>query len=168
LGVLTFVVALGIISELFFDAEKPEKPGFSVEVAAAPEAGGAPAPVEEDPPVAAVMASADAAKGENVFKACLACHTVDKGGANKVGPNLYGVLGGPKAHRSDFSYSKAMKEAVAKGPWDYQALYEYLKNPKAYIPGNAMAYAGLRKPKDRADLIAYLRSKSDSPLPLPK
>ena len=167
LGVLTFVVALGIVSELIFDQEAPEKPGFAVEVAAAPEAG-KPAVVEQDPPVESLLASADPAKGESVFKNCAACHTADKGGKNGTGPNLYGVVGGPKTHKDDFTYSAAMKEAAGKGPWTYQALYEYLKSPKAYIPGNTMAFAGLRKPKERADLIAYLRSKSDSPVPLPK
>ena len=168
LGVLVFVVGLGIVTEVLFEHEKPEKPGFAVEVASEAASAGQAAAVEEDPPVATVLAAADPVKGESVFKACAACHTADKGGPNRVGPNLYGVVGGPKTHKDDFNYSKAMKDAAAKGPWDYQALYEYLKNPKAYIPGNAMAYAGLRKPKDRADVIAYLRSKSDSPPPLPK
>lgn len=167
LAVLTFVVGLGIFAELLFEPADLEKPGFSVAVAPAEEAGRQQAAVEEDPPVAAVLASADAAKGEAVFRACVACHTIDKDGPNRVGPNLYGIPGGPKTHRPDFNYSKAMQEAAAKGPWDYEALYHYLKNPKAYVPGTNMAYAGLKKPKDRADLIAYLRSKSDSPPPLP-
>jgi cytochrome c len=169
LAVLTFIVGLGIIAEVIFEQEAPEKPGFAVEVAASNEGSGGQAAVEEkDPPVESLLASADSAKGETLFRACVACHTIDKGGPNRVGPNLYGVVGGEKTHKEDFNYSKAMKDAAAKGPWDYAALYEYLKNPKAYIPGNAMAYAGLRKPKDRADLIAYLRSKSDNPPPLPK
>jgi cytochrome c len=169
LGVLTFVVGLGILAEVIFEPEKPEKPGFAVEVASAPEAGNKQAAaVEEDPPVAGLLATADPTKGETVFKQCAACHTIDKGTPNRVGPNLYGVVGGPKTHKDDFNYSKAMKDAAAKGPWDYEALYIYLKNPKAYVPGTAMAFAGLRKPKDRADVIAYLRSKSDNPPPLPK
>lgn len=169
LAVITFVVGLGILAEVIFEQDAPEKPGFAVEVAAAPEAGGTQAAaVEEDPPVATLLALADPAKGESIFRACAACHTVDKDGPNRVGPNLYGLIGGPKVHKGDFNYSKAMQEAAAKGPWDYDALYVYLKNPKAYVPGTAMAYAGLKKPKDRADLIAYLRSKSDSPPPLPK
>jgi cytochrome c2 len=172
LGVIAFVVALGIFSEALFDQEEPKKPGFSV-AAASPNAGGGEgssqqAVAEEDPPVEKVLASADAVKGENVFKACAACHNIDKDGPNRVGPNLYGIVGGPKVHKSDFNYSKGMQDAAAKGPWDYKALYEFLKNPKGYVPGTAMAFPGLRKAKDRADVIAYLRSKSDNPPPLPK
>ncbi|MES2905540.1 MAG: cytochrome c family protein [Pseudomonadota bacterium] len=167
LGVLVFVVGLGILSEVLFEQEALEKAGFSVEVPEASSAGGPAVAVEEDPPVASLMASADAAKGEQLFRACAACHTIDKGGPNRVGPNLYGVLGGPKTHQKDFNYSKAMQEAATKGPWDYDAIYHFVKKPTGYVPGTAMAYAGLKKPKDRADLIAYLRAQSDSPAPLP-
>ncbi len=169
LAILVFVVGLGIVAELIFDQGAPSRPGFAVEAASSPEgAKTEQAAAEQDPPIANLLPAADAAKGESLFRACAACHTIDKDGANRVGPNLYGIAGGPKVHKDDFNYSKAMKEAAAKGPWDYQALYDYLKNPKAYVPGTAMAYPGMRKPKDRADLIAYLRSKSDNPPPLPK
>lgn len=168
LGVLTFVVGLGILSEVLFEPEKPEKPGYAVEVAEEnKEASGPAAAAVQDPPVESLLAAADPAKGENLFRACAACHTADKGGANRVGPNLYGVLGGPKAHRSDFNYSAAMKEAAGKGPWDYAALYAFIKNPRDYVPGTLMAFPGLKKPKDRADVIAYLRKMSDSPPALP-
>ena len=167
LGVLTFVVALGILSEVVFEQEAPEKPGFKVEVPEEAAGGGATAEVVADPPIANLLASADVAKGENIFKVCGACHTVEKGGPNKIGPNLYGIVGGPKVHKADFNYSAAMKEAAAKGPWDYDALYVYLKSPRAYVPGTLMAYAGLKKPTDRANLIAYLRSMSDAPPALP-
>ncbi len=167
LGVLTFVVALGILSEVVFEQEAPEKPGFKVDVPEEAAAGGATAEAVQDPPIATLLASADVAKGENIFKACTLCHTIEKGGPNKVGPNLYGVVGGPKVHKADFNYSAAMKEAAAKGPWDYDALYVYLKSPRAYVPGTLMAYAGLKKPTDRANLIAYLRSMSDAPPALP-
>lgn len=169
LAVLVFVVGLGILSEELFHQEAPEKPGYAVEVASTDTGGSlGQEAAQQDPPVTAVLASADAAKGEAVFRACAACHTADKGGQNRIGPNLYGIVGGPKAHRSDFTYSEAMKKAATKGPWDYDALYAFIKNPRGYVPGTLMAYAGLKKPQDRANLIAYLRSLSDNPPPLPE
>lgn len=112
------------------------------------------------------MATADLAAGEKLVKRCTSCHTFDKGGKNGVGPNNYGVVGAKVAHRADFSYSEAM--AAHGGKWTFQVLSEFLANPKQTIPGNKMAFAGLRDPKQRANLIAYINSLSDSPLPLPK
>lgn len=116
----------------------------------------------------ALLKTADAAAGEKVFGKCKACHTVEKGGANGVGPNLYNVVGGPKAHIPGFSYSSGLKEMAAKGDkWGYEQLNAFLASPKAYVEGTKMSFAGLGKPEDRAAVIAYLRSKSDSPPPLP-
>ncbi len=131
--------------------------------------GGAPAPAAEpDPPIASLMASADPARGEAQVKAqgCVACHTFTKGGKAGVGPNLYGVMGGPHAHMEGFAYSAALKGK--SGNWDYQEMNEWLKKPAAYAPGTKMAFAGVADPKKRADIIAYLRSLSPDPIPLPQ
>ena len=116
-------------------------------------------------PVAPLLAAASVADGEKLAKRCAACHSFDKGGANKVGPNLFGVVGHNKGAHDGYSYSGALTEKG--GTWDYAALNEFLANPKAYIPGTKMSFAGLKNVKDRAAMIAYLRQQSDNPPPLP-
>ncbi len=125
------------------------------------------AEVKEDVPVniAAFFADASLDKGKALSKACVACHSFDKGGANKVGPNLYGIVGSPTANKSDYSYSNAL--ASFDGQWNFQELSQFLEKPKKYVPNTKMAYAGMRKPEQRASLLLYLRSLSDVPLPLP-
>jgi len=113
-----------------------------------------------------LIAAADPAAGQAIAKKCNTCHTFDKGAPAKVGPNLWNVVGGPHAHMEGFSYSEAMKSSG--GTWDYAALDQFLTNPKAYIPGTKMGFAGLKKPEDRAAVIAYLRTLSDNPVPLPQ
>jgi cytochrome c len=135
-----------------------------VEAKAAP-AGGAPAEAALEP-IGPLLAKANPDDGANLAKQCAACHTFDKGGPNRVGPNLYGVIGGPHAHAEGFQYSKVM-EGMHDKKWEYEELNKFLANPKAYAPGTKMTFAGLRKPEQRADVIAFLRSKSDSPPPLP-
>ena len=129
-------------------------------------ASAAPAPAG-DPPVATLLASADAKSGEADTKklGCVACHTFNQGGKAGIGPNLYGVVGGPHGHMAGFDYTTALKSK--KGPWTYAELYEWLKKPSAYAPGTRMTFVGIKKPKERADVIAYLRSLSPSPEPLP-
>jgi cytochrome c len=112
------------------------------------------------------LASADVAKGEAVFKKCAACHNVDPGGANGTGPALHGVVGRPIAAAGGFSYSDALSGMKGKN-WDWDNLWGWLKSPKAFMAGNKMSFAGITKPEDRAAVIAYLNSKSASPLPLP-
>jgi cytochrome c len=137
-----------------------EKPPPAAASAGAP-AGGS------EPPIAALLASADPARGQadTMKYACIACHTFTDGGKAGIGPNLYGVVGGPRAHMAGFAYSEALKKKT--GPWTYQELDLWLKKPSAYAPGTKMTLAGVPEAKDRADLIAYLRSLSANPEPLP-
>lgn len=116
--------------------------------------------------IATLMASADPAAGQAVAKKCATCHTFEEGGANKIGPNLWNIVGAPAAHLGDgFKYSDAMKGSGFT--WDYATLDKYLADPKGTLPGNKMSFIGIKKPEDRANLIAYLRTLSASPLPLP-
>jgi len=116
-------------------------------------------------PVSAILAAADVGAGQKIFKRCAACHTVEAGGANKVGPNLWGRVGGAQGAGDSFGYSDAI--SGLGGEWTYEALNEFLADPKGYAPGTKMNFAGLRKVKDRANLIAYLREQADNPLPMP-
>lgn len=114
-----------------------------------------------------LMQSASFEKGKSAAKKCIACHSFEKGGMNKVGPNLWNVVGNKKAHLGNsFNYSKAVLEKGGK--WGYEELFAFLKNPKAYIKGTRMAFAGISNPQEIADLISYLRQLSDSPVALPK
>ena len=163
IAMITGAVADG----LYRPAKHLEKRGFEVEGASEEaSAGGAVAdagPVD----ILTFMAAADAAKGEVQSKKCTSCHTFDKGGADKQGPNLWNVLGGPVAHSANFAYSPAMLEHKGKHKWGFQELSEFIANPKKYVSGTRMAFAGIKKPEDRANLIAYLRTLSDSPIAVP-
>ena len=169
LGVVFVVFSVNLIGDAIFAAPAPEKPGFAIE-AVEPEAGGeggaaAPAAV----PIATLMATADAAAGEAVFKKCQACHTGEKGGPNKVGPDLWDIVNRKIGTHEGFAYSGAMKDFSQGGTvvWDYEHLNHFLAGPKAYIKGTAMGFAGVKKDDERANLIAYLRTLSDNPAPLP-
>jgi cytochrome c len=157
------VLGLIIVSDMTFHTETPEKPGYAID---APEetAAGPVAVVEK--PIAFYLASADAAKGAASFKKCAACHTITKGGANGIGPNLYGIVGAEHAHVAGFGYSSVM--AAKKGePWTFDSLNAWIQSPKTYMPGNKMSFAGIGKAEERANVLAYLNQNSDKPLPLP-
>jgi cytochrome c len=135
--------------------------GYPIEGVAGPDEEGA----EAEQPIAVYLAAADPAKGAEVFKKCSTCHTINKGGANGNGPNLWGTVGSPVAHVPGFAYSADLK--ALGGTWDWDKLSHWVKAPKELASGTKMGFAGLGKPEDRANLLAYLNSQSDSPLPLP-
>ncbi|MFM9979195.1 MAG: c-type cytochrome [Sphingomonadaceae bacterium] len=163
MGLGALIVALGssIVAGEAFHAERPEKMGYVVEGVEA-EAGAAAATAE--PPIAMMMAGADVTKGAEVFKKCASCHSINEGGANGIGPNLWASMGQPHAHVAGFAYSDALK--AVPGNWDFEAMNKWLKNPRTYAPGTKMSFAGLSKAEDRANLIAYLNAQGSN-LPLP-
>jgi cytochrome c len=169
LGTLTFVMGVGFVAELIFEQEPPEKPGFEVAAAegeAQAEGGGEEAAAVE--PIAVRLAAADPAKGEGVAKACATCHDLSSANTNKAGPGLWNIVGRKPAGHEGFAYSPAMVEySNTHAEWNWENLDHFLASPKAEVPGTKMGYAGVKKPDDRASLIAYLRTLSDSPLPLP-
>jgi cytochrome c len=167
LGVATFFMTVHIATGMIFTPKKPAVPGYELpglESAAA--SGPAPA-AAADEPIAKRLASADVARGEKAVTACKACHAFEKGGANKVGPALWDVYERAKASVAGFGYSAAAK-AKASETWTAENLDAFLKNPKAYLPGTSMAFAGIAKADQRADVVAYLNSLSDAKKPLPK
>jgi cytochrome c len=162
LGVLTLNIAAGAV----FAPAKLEKPGYVIAVPDQPAAGGEAAKAEPAEPIAVRLAASDPKKGEAAAKQCAACHSFDKGGANRVGPNLYGIVDRAKGAVPGFNYSAALK--AKGGNWTFEELDLFVSNPKAWLPGTSMGYAGLARGGQRADLIHYLHTLADSPVPLPK
>lgn len=156
-------VIIGKIGGALYHPEIPETRGYQIEVAE--ETPGGAVKEKEVIKIGQLMAAASAERGQKVAKKCLACHTFDKGGANKVGPNLWGVLGNQMAQNAGFAYSPALS-GMSQG-WDYNNLYAFLNNPKKFMKGTKMAFVGLRKPQDIADMIAYMHQQSDTQYPLP-
>ena len=163
------VLSVSIASEGLFHSENPEKPGFEIVAAESTDASASAEAAPVVVPIGELMAKADPANGEVLFKKCMSCHSAEKGAGNKVGPNLYGVVGRPVASLGDFGYSAAMKNFSQGGKevWNWDHLNHFLTAPKKYVKGTAMGFAGDKKDAERADLMAYLNSKSDSPLPMP-
>jgi cytochrome c len=156
------IAALGltIASGMYFAPHAPEKPGYAIEGVEPGDTGVAAVPLGN------MMAAADMSKGEAIFKKCVACHTIASGGANGIGPNLWGTVGKPLAGHAGFAYSDALK--TKGGTWTFEALNEWLANPKKYAPGNKMTFAGLGNPEERAAVMLYLNSQgSNIPLPSP-
>ena len=161
-GILAMISIIG--SGMLVEPKELAKPAYPIEGAAETTAGPAAKPAETEP-VSPLLAKADVDHGATLAKQCQACHNFAKGGPNMVGPNLWGVVGGPHAHKGDYAYSDAMK--AQKGDWDYESLNKFIEKPSAAVPGTKMGFAGLKKVQDRADVIAWLRQQADSPVPLP-
>ena len=166
LMVTLLVIGLGKIADEVFHVNKPEKPGYKVEVEIQSISGSSEtAEVMEKIDIAALMAQGDIVSGEKIFKKCAACHSINKGGKNKIGPALYNVVGRAVGGVDDYKYSKAL--ASYGKEWSFEELNGFLKKPASYLKGTKMSYAGLRKEKDRASVIKYLNQSSDSPKQLP-
>ena len=166
LMVALLVIGIGKLSNVIFHVEKPKTPGYAVEVEqVATASSSSKTAVEEKIDIAALMAMGDIALGEKVFKKCAACHSIVKGGKNNIGPALYNVVGRKTGAVTDYKYSKAL--AAYNKEWTFEELNGYLIKPAKWIKGTKMAFAGLRKEKDRASVIKYLNQNSDSPVPLP-
>lgn len=158
------IAALGfsILSGKYFHADKHERPevmGYVIEGVESSDGA-----ADAGPSIEALLQTADAAAGEKVFGKCAACHTINQGGANGIGPNLWGALGKPHGHVAGFAYSDALKSIP--GNWDWEGMNAWLTSPRKYAPGTKMTFAGLGKAEDRANLMVYLNSQGSN-LPLP-
>ena len=167
LMVALLIIGIGKLSNIIFYVEQPETPGYSVDVeeTALSISQTTPKTTEEKVDIASLMAMGDPVLGEKIFKKCAACHSIVKGGKNNIGPALYNVVGRKVAIVSDYKYSKALSGYGKE--WTFEELNGYLLKPAKWIKGTKMAFAGLRKEKDRASVILYLNQNSDSPLQLP-
>ena len=167
LSVGILIMLIGFVSDSIFVSEKLSKDAVSIEGASTADGHGsvvASAPKLPDP-IMGMLADADIERGKKLSKACAACHSFEKGGPTKQGPNLWGMMGKKKASISGFSYSDALKSFG--GSWGYDDMNKFLAKPKKYVPGTKMNFAGLKKAKDRAAMIAWLRTMSDSQIALP-
>ena len=166
LMVALLVIGLGKVADSVFHVNKPENPGYQVDVESSLASNTSQAAeVIEKVDIAAIMALGDVSSGEKIFKKCVACHSINKGGKNKIGPALYNVVGRAVGGVDDYKYSKTL--ASYGKDWTFEELNGFLQKPASYIKGTKMSYAGLRKEKDRASIIKYLNQNSDSPKLLP-
>ena len=165
--VALLVIGIGKLSNVIFYVEKPKTPGYAVEAeqVSTNNTQSTIETTEEKIDIAALMAMGNVNDGEKIFKKCAACHSIVKGGANKIGPALYNVVGRKVGSVDDYKYSKALTEY--KKDWTFEELNGYLIKPAKWIKGTKMAFAGLRREQDRASVIKYLNQNSDNPLPLP-
>ena len=161
---VVFVIVFGIskISNVIYHVEKPNKSAYLVE---ANTESNSSTKAEATVDISALLSMGDADHGKKVFKKCSACHSVKEGGKNKIGPALYGVLGRNMAGLEDYKYSKALMDFGKS--WTFDEMNSFLIKPTSYIKGTKMAFAGLKKEKDRASVILYMNQNSDNPLPLP-
>ena len=166
LMVALLVIGLGKVADSVFYVKKPENPGYQVEVESQlASSTSETAKVVKKIDIAEIMALGDVTSGEKIFKKCAACHSINKGGKNKIGPALYNVVGRAVGGVDDYKYSKTL--ASYDKDWTFEELNGFLQKPATYLKGTKMSYAGLRKEKDRASVIKYLNQNSDSPKPLP-
>ena len=167
LMVALLIIGIGKLSDIIFYVEKPKTPGYAVEVDndVNTSTKSISETTEDKIDISSLMAMGDLTHGEKVFKKCAACHSIVKGGKNNIGPALYNVVGRKVGAVNDYKYSKAL--SAYEKEWTFEELNGYLIKPAKWIKGTKMAFAGLRKEKDRASVILYLNQNSDNPLPLP-
>jgi cytochrome c len=164
LGTCLILLVTSFAAGAIFAPNKPEKPGFEIAVKEEA-AGGEKAAAAPSEPIEKLLQTASVQKGEQAAKKCGACHDFTKGGPNKVGPNLFGIVGDKKGEGRGFNFSAALK--AKGGTWSIDDLNKFIDSPKGFVPGTAMGFAGIQKDSERADVIAYLNSLSDNPAPLP-